>query len=97
MKIKEELLKGLTEEQISKVKECKNEKELLDLAKNEEFKLTDEQLSAVSGGCGSSSDSTSSVKCPNCGSSNVKSNYSVYFTSYVCKECGHEWSEVYNG
>ena len=45
-----ELLKGLTEEQISKVKACKNQEEILALAKEEGFELTDEQLEAVSGG-----------------------------------------------
>lgn len=96
MEINEELLKGLTEEQIAKAKECKNEKELLELAKNSKIELTDEQLRAVSGGC-DQGESNSNVKCPNCGSSNVKSNYSVYSTSHICKDCGNEWSENYNG
>ena len=47
---KEELLKGLSEEQIAKVKACKNSDELLALAKQEDIELTDEQLEAVSGG-----------------------------------------------
>ena len=50
--MKEELLKGLTEEQIAKVKACKSQEELLALAKEEDIKLTEEQLEAVSGGCG---------------------------------------------
>ena len=45
-----ELLKGLTEEQIIRAKNCKNQEELLALAKQEGIELTDEQLSAVSGG-----------------------------------------------
>ena len=48
--MKEELLKGLTEEQIAKVKTCKSQEELLKLAKEEGIELTDEQLTAVSGG-----------------------------------------------
>ena len=48
--MKEELLKGLTEEQIAKVKACKNQEEILKLAKEEDIELTDEQLEAVSGG-----------------------------------------------
>ena len=47
---KEKLLKGLTEEQISKVKACKTQEELLALAKQEGVELSEEQLSAVSGG-----------------------------------------------
>ena len=48
--MKEELLKGLTEEQISKLKDCKSSEEVLKVAKNEGIELTDEQLQAVSGG-----------------------------------------------
>ena len=97
MKINEELLNGLTEEQIAKAKECKNEKELLEFAKNEKIELTDEQLSAVSGGCDQNNNTNSNVKCPNCGSKNVKTNYNVYSTSYICKDCGNEWAENYHG
>ena len=53
--MKEELLKGLTKEQIAKVKQCKNHEELLALAKQEGIELTDEQLEAVNGGSCSSS------------------------------------------
>ena len=45
-----ELLKGLTEEQIAKVKACSNHEELLALAKKEGIELTDEQLNTISGG-----------------------------------------------
>ena len=48
--MKKELLNGLTEEQIAKVKACKNQEELLKLAKEEGVELSDEQLTAVSGG-----------------------------------------------
>ena len=48
--MKQELLKGLTEEQIAKVKTCKNQEELLKLAKEEGIELSDEQLQAVNGG-----------------------------------------------
>ena len=48
--MKKELLNGLTEEQIAKVKACKNQEELLKLAKEEGVELTDEQLAAISGG-----------------------------------------------
>ena len=53
---KKDLLKGLTEEQILKAKNCKNEAELLKLGQEEGLELTDEQLEAVSGGCGGSND-----------------------------------------
>ena len=49
------LLTGLTEEQIASARECKSEEELLELARKEGVKLSDEQLAFVSGGgCGGS-------------------------------------------
>ena len=39
--MKEELLKGLTEEQIKKIKEYKNTEEVLALAKKEGIELTE--------------------------------------------------------
>ena len=88
--MREELLKGLSEEQIAKVKECKNSKELLELAKAEGIELTSEQIEAVSGGgC------FSSFKCPNCGSKDYK-KLAIYQVSgcstYHCNQCGYEWS-----
>ena len=54
--MKEGLLNGLTEEQIAKVKACKNPEDFLALAKAEGIALNDEQLAAISGGgCGDSS------------------------------------------
>ena len=49
---REELLKGLTKEQLAKIKACKNTEEMLQVAKEEGIELSDEQLQAVSGGCG---------------------------------------------
>ena len=88
--MKKELLKGLTEEQIAKVKECKSQEELLKLAKAEGVELSDEQIEAVNGGgC------LSSMACPNCGSKDFR-KLAIYQVSgcstYKCNECGHEWS-----
>ena len=44
------LLEGLSQEQINKARNCKNVDELLQLAKEEGYTLTDEQLKAVNGG-----------------------------------------------
>ena len=66
--MKAELLNGLTEEQIAKVKACKSTEEMLALAKNEGIELTDEQLEAVSGGC--TMPEPKPVVCPQCGKSN---------------------------
>ena len=88
--MKKELLKGLSEEQIAKVKECKNQEELLNLAKKEGIELTSEQLEAVNGGgC------FSSFKCPHCGSKDYKklADYQVSgCSSFRCNQCGYEWS-----
>ncbi len=43
----EEFLKGLSEEQIAKIKACKNQEEILKSAKEEGIEFTDEQLGAV--------------------------------------------------
>ena len=48
--MKQNLFKGLTDEQIAKVKECNAVHDLLQLAKDEGVELNDEQLSAISGG-----------------------------------------------
>ena len=88
--MKQDLLKGLTEEQIAKVKACKNGDELLALAKAEGVELSNEQLEAVSGGgC------FSSFKCPSCGSKDYKKlpRYQVSGCStFRCNQCGYEWS-----
>ena len=48
----------LTPEQEARARECKTPEELLALAKEERFSLTDEQLESISGGWGSCSDFT---------------------------------------
>lgn len=48
--MKEELLKGLTEEQLAKVKTCKSQEEMLSLATAEGVELSEEQLEAINGG-----------------------------------------------
>ena len=63
--MKKELFNGLTEEQIKKAAACKNNSELLALAKEEGIELSDEQLQAVAGG---GCTIISFPKCPNCGS-----------------------------
>jgi len=80
-----ELLKGLTNEQIAKVKACKSQEELLVLAKEEGIELTDEQLEAVSGGC------ATTVVCPKCGSTNVYQSAQMSCYAYSCNECDFHW------
>ena len=91
--MKKELLKGLTEEQIAKVNACKNQDELLALAKEEGIELTDEQLEAVSGGFCTS---TPSFTCPQCGSSDIESyhenNHIRKYWSNTCRSCKYHWT-----
>ena len=92
--MRKELLKGLTDEQVKKVKACKSQEEILELAKTEGVELNEEQLAAVSGGgC------NSTRKCPMCGSTNVvrrtkdvelKSS-GTNIIAYDCKDCKHSW------
>ena len=91
--MKEELLKGLTEEQIAKVKACKSTEEMLTLAKEEGIELTDEQLEAVSGGCGTF---TAKVSCPKCGCNRLRRSSSgdlikLYYLE--CSSCEYKWLE----
>lgn len=90
--MRNELLRGLSEEQIAKVRSCKNEEELLFLAKKEGFELTEEQLEAVNGGgC------FSTTKCPKCGSTKFREKEfyghggGVDVIECVCDQCGHKW------
>ena len=91
--MKQDLLKGLTDEQIAKAKACKTPDELLKFAKEEGIELTDEQLTAISGGgvCSGVSDIGDAINpsdCPKCGSNDVdKDGY-----DRRCNKCGHKWS-----
>ena len=79
--MKEELLKGLSEEQIAKIKACKSQEEILELAKQEGIELTDEQLEAVSGGgCNSG--------CPDCGCRQENYIDNGVTRKYFCSKCG---------
>ena len=96
--MREELLKGLSEEQKKKVAECKSAEDVLALAKAEGVELNDEQLEAVSGGCGGDG-----KKCPKCGSSNInvvveeaaKTTLDAGGTvrKYRCLDCNHKWED----
>ena len=83
--MRNELLKGLSEEQIKKLENCKDSEEILALAKEEGVTLIDEQLEAVSGGgCNIATD-----KCPECGSKKVKRVKDVERSKYECLACGN--------
>ena len=85
--MKQELLKGLTKEQVAKAKTCKTPDELLKLAKEEGIELTDEQLTAIFGGC---SLTVSLVECPYCGSTWI--NF-ISTNTYKCSACERKFSK----
>ena len=88
--MKKDLLKGLSEEQIAKIKACKNQDELLALAKAEGIELSEEQLEAVNGGgC-----TSQPKRCPKCGSDDIQAIWYTFW-GYECKcfNCGHEWDD----
>lgn len=84
--MREELLKGLTEEQIAKLKTCQSHEEILKAAKEEGVELTDEQLFAVSGGhC------LNEFDCPNCGEPIESGTNCDKYYNYTCPHCGHRF------
>ena len=83
--MKEDLLKGLTEEQVAKVKACKSNEEILAVAKEEAIELTDEQLSAVSGG-----NCFTDFDCPKYGGTIDGNSY----YNYVCPHCGYRFKKA---
>ena len=81
---RKELLKGLNEAQIAKLNQCSNQEEILALAKQEGIELTDEQLSAISGG------NCAKITCPKCGSENIGNNkLGNSNRRYVCNDCDY--------
>ena len=90
--VKQELFIGLTEEQIAKVKACKNQEEILKVAKEEGLELTDEQLEAVSGGCST----RNYPQCPNCGGRETEPqryNDVWGYTIYRCYRCNNYFTD----
>ena len=85
--MKEELFKGLSKEQMAKLKDCNNVEQLLALAKQEGVELTDEQLEAVNGGCGTT---TGYWGCPYCGYR--WGAESIGYPRLRCLGCGREYN-----
>ena len=90
--MKQELLKGLSEEQIEKARNCKSREELLNLAREEGVELSDEQLAAVNGG--NCRMKTPDLVCPSCGGRRIKHTYDPFNKDSsgvyrcTCEDCG---------
>ena len=95
--MREELLDGLTDEQIAKIKDCKTTEEMLALAKEEGIELTDEQLEAVNGGCGTVE--MVGRTCPRCGNGELRRTAPTMFkdAKYECLKCGFKGTGVAGG
>lgn len=79
-----ELFKGLNEEQITKIKACKSNEEILKFAKEEGIELSEDQLEAVSGGACS----RGGVECPYCYSHNTHYvDRERDALVYICDDC----------
>ena len=94
--MKNELLKGLNEEQLEKASHCKSTKELLALAKQEGVELNDEQLAAVNGGLCEDKAPVFET-CPDCGQQ-VEGEYIETTPGdgkyhFRCLNCGHHWTK----
>jgi hypothetical protein len=91
--MREDLLKGLTEEQINKVKECKSPEDILTIAKAEGIELSDEQLEFVSGGyC----KETNKYECPRCQSRNcyiLRYRERDKIIHLKCLDCENIWMQ----
>lgn len=83
--MKEELLKGLSKDQIAKLNACKSNEEILAAAKQEGIELTDEQLEAVSGG-----NCLTDFDCPKCNGTIDASSCDDYY-NYTCPHCGYKF------
>ena len=93
--MKEELVKGLTKEQIAKLKACKSSEEVLKAAKEEGIELSDEQLEAVSGG-----NCSPAGNCPFCGSDEVEYSPGCWEHGdalYHCMKCRKYYTKDGNG
>lgn len=83
--MREELLKGLSKDQIAKLKACKSNEEILAAAKQEGIELTDEQLEAVSGG-----NCFTDFDCPKCNGT-IDGNSCDDYYNYTCPHCGYKF------
>ena len=91
MHLRDELLRGLSPEQIEKVNSCNSAIEVLALAKDAGVELTHEQLEAVTGG---NCYTDSKVPCPMCNSVDIAwvENSRTNVDEGTCRNCGFKFT-----
>ena len=98
--MRQDLLKGLSKEQIEKLNQCRSGEEILELAKKEGIELTDEQLAAVNGGaCDPDGNINNPGQCPRCNGTNTKLTGKhdmgrIAWDTYYCSDCDAEYRVV---
>ena len=91
--MREDLLKGLTEEQKEMARNCGSAEELLSIAKREGIELSDEQLNAVTGGC----TMNAAPACPNCGCTEFTEYTNDGVGYYECNSCHTKYNGLLQG
>lgn len=76
----------LSAEQKEKLLGCRTPEDVLELAKQEGYELTDAEVAQIAGG---KPDWLPEQKCPKCGSTDVE--YGAYGGQKWCKKCGTIW------
>jgi len=86
--------KGLTAEQVEKMEACKTPEEILALAQEEGYELTDDELQSISGGDWSPKNAL--PRCSACGSYAVTVNPMpcTGCATCICHDCGHQWTKT---
>lgn len=84
----------LSPEQLKKASACDTPEDVLALAKEEGYELSDEELQSVSGGSWSPKDAL--PQCPACGSYAILINPlpATGCTICTCHDCGHRWTKT---
>ena len=80
----------ISPEQQEKIRACKTSEEILQLAQEEGYELSDEELEDVAGGGAWGS----STRCSKCGSDNVieyQANIHSGRIVHECRGCGNSW------
>ncbi len=99
----------ISKELINKAKQCKSPQELLELAKQNDVEMSEQQAEKLierlkiageisdeelANVSGGGCDAFK-VKCPKCGSTNNSARAKGIYDLFHCNDCGHEWKETF--